>query len=108
MSSKSSTAARASLPSLIGLPCALLSLASGSCGLAVSLLLWWRQGQPPTLASQLGGQVGLFSGALGLSLAVVGLASPRRRVRAIAIMALMVNLLILAFVLDNLFNLMAW
>jgi hypothetical protein len=45
----------------------------------------------------------MFSAAVGLSLAAIGIASTRKSVRRVAIVALLVNIAILAFVLDNIF-----
>jgi hypothetical protein len=85
----------------LGMPCALLSLVSGVVGLAMALVLWWRA--LPKDIDRLGDQAGMFSAAVGLSLAAIGIASTRKSVRRVAIVALLVNIAILAFVLDNIF-----
>jgi len=93
-------------PSLVdtyGLHCGLLSLASGLVGLAVSLLLWWRGGTREIV--HLAEQAEIFSAVIGITLAGVGLASKKKRVRGLAIAALVVNIAILSFVLDNMLSL---
>src|SRR2546423_4867240 len=92
---------RRSMPDALGMPCALLSLASGIIGLAMALVLWWRA--LPKDIDRIGDQAGMFSAAVGLSLAAIAIASTRNSVRRVGILALLVNIAILAFVLDNIF-----
>ena len=96
------TQVRSSLPGALGMPCALLSLASGLMSLIVALLLWW-QTLPPDIR-RIGQQAGLFSAALGLALAAIAAASQRKRVRRLAVGAVVVNLFILTLTLDSMFN----
>lgn len=91
-----------SLASVLGLPCALLSLASGSVALVVSFILWWQGARPEI--QRIGQHAGFFSAVLGLLLAGIATASARRRVRVLAFAALLINLVILAFTLDNIFK----
>lgn len=83
------------------MPCALLSLASGVVGLAMALVLWWRV--LPKDIDRIGDQAGLFSAAVGLGLASIALASQRKNVRRVGILALLINIAIISFVLDNIF-----
>jgi formate-dependent nitrite reductase membrane component NrfD len=83
--------------------CALLSLSSGLVSLVVAFLLWWQYTDEKI--QKVGEQAGLFSALLGLTLAFIALASPRRRVRGIAILALAVNFLILSLTIDSIFGL---
>lgn len=97
---KTGTSERTSLVGALGMPCALLSLASGLVSLSVAFLLWWG----PTLRhsiKHIGENAGLFSAVLGLVLAGIGLASQRKRVRLIALVATIVNLTIICFTADN-------
>jgi hypothetical protein len=100
MTTKSTRQSR-SVPDVLGLPCALLSLASGVVGLAMALALWWRT--LPHDIDRIGDQAGLFSAAVGLALASIAIASTRKSARRIGIIALLVNITILSFVLDNIF-----
>lgn len=79
----------------------MLSLFSGTVSLAVSLILWWQSGTREVV--RLAEQAEFFSAAVGLTLAGIALASPRKRVRRLAIAAVIVNIAILSFVLDKLF-----
>ena len=81
-----------------------LSVASGGVSLIVAFLLWW-QNVAPQLA-RVGQQAGIFSAALGLTLAGIGLASQRKRVRRVAVVGLGVNLFILALTLDHMFSIL--
>ena len=103
---RGATTDRPSLPAAVGMHCSILSLASGAVGLAVSLLLWWRT--VPRDIGRIGEQAGLFSAALGLVLASIGLASQRKRVRRVAIVALLINIAIVSFTLDNIFTFVRW
>ena len=96
------THARPSLPGTIGMPCAWLSVASGAVSLIVALLLWWQNVSPAV--SRVGVQAGIFSAALGLTLAGIGAASQRKRVRRVAAGGVVVNLFILALTLDSIFS----
>ena len=86
------------------MPCSLLSLASGVVSLVVAFLLWW--GTFPAPIKHIGEQAGVFSALLGLVLAGIGMASQRKRVRRIALIAVLVNLAILSFTIDTIFMLM--
>jgi hypothetical protein len=97
-------ASRPSLPGALGMQCAWLSLASGAVSVIVAFLLWW-QNVTPDLA-RVGQQAGIFSAALGLTLASVGAASQRKRVRRVAAGGVVVNLFILALVLDSIFSIL--
>ncbi len=105
---KSETTQRSSASSLtgaLGMPCAVLSLFSGLVSLVVAFLLWWE----PTLRQSikhLGEQASVFSAILGLVLAGIGLTSQRKRVRRVALVAVIVNLAILSFTVDTIFVLM--
>jgi hypothetical protein len=104
-SMKSDTSQRSSsLAGTLGMPCALLSLASGTVSLVVASLLWWGPFFPP-LIKQVGEHAGVFSAALGLVLAGIGMASERRRVRWVALAAIVVNLAVLPFILATIFPL---
>lgn len=81
--------------------CAWLSVASGGVSLSVALLLWW-QNVAPELA-RIGQPAGVFSAVLGLTLAGIGAASQRKRVRRVAAGGVIVNLFILALTLDHIF-----
>ena len=94
--------ARFSLPGALGMQCALLSLASGLMSLVVAMLLWWRT--LPTNIAHIGQQAELFSAIIGLTLAGIAAASQRRRVRRIAVVAVVVNLFMLTLVLDSIFG----
>ena len=101
---KSDTSERSPSPSssfanALGMPCSLLSLGSGVVSLIVAFLLWW--GTFATPIKQLGEQAGLFSALLGLVLAGIGLASHRKGVRRVALIALIVNLSIVCFTADT-------
>ena len=98
---KTQTSERPSLPAAIGMHCALLSLASGCVGLAVSFILWWRS--LPRDIQRIGEQAGMFSAAMGLVLAGIALAAPRKLVHWLGLIALIVNLAILSDVLDKIF-----
>ena len=97
---------RSSLPGALGMHCALMSLCSGSVSLVVAFILWWRT--LPSDIRHIGDQASLFSAALGLTLAGIAAASQRKRVRRVAALALVVNLAILCFTLDNMFTLIRW
>ena len=84
------------------MPCGILSLASGTMSLVVTMLLWWQT--MPADLRRIGHQAGLFSAVLGLALAGIAAASQRKRVRRLAIVAVVVNLFILALTLDSMFN----
>jgi hypothetical protein len=92
-----------SLAAIYGMHCAFLSLASGLVGLAVSLLLWWRNDSRDIV--RITEQAEIFSAAIGITLAGVALSSTRKPVRRVALTALIVNLAILSFVLDNMLSL---
>ena len=98
---KPHTQERFSLPGALGMQCALLSLASGLMSLIVAMLLWWRT-LPPHI-KHIGQQAELFSAILGLTLAGIAAASQRKRVRRLAVGAVVVNLFILTLVLDSIF-----
>lgn len=100
---KSQATQRASLPAVLGMPCAILSLTSGLMSLIVAFLLWW--GAFDAHIRRIGEQAGLFSALVGLVLAGIGLASGKKRVRKIAIAAIIVNLAILSFTFDTIFML---
>lgn len=89
------------LPAALGMPCALLSLASGVMSLLVAFLLWW--GAPGTHIRHIGEQAGVFSALVGLVLAGIGMASGRKKVRRLSLAAIIVNLAILSFTLDTIF-----
>ena len=91
-----------SLALALGLPAALLSLISGTVSLAVAFLLWWRYVDQDV--QRIGEQAGLFSAAVGFVLAAIGLASPRRRVRGIAIIALGVHMFVVCLTVDSMFR----
>ena len=57
----------------------------------------------PRDIDRIGNQAGMFSAAIGLSLAGIALASARKSVRRVGIIALLINIAILSFVLDNIF-----
>ena len=98
--------ARASLPGALGMHCAMFSLASGTVSLVVAFLIWW---QPLTAdIKSIGQQAGLFSAALGLLLAGIAAASQRKRVRRVAVLAVIVNVAILSLTLDNMFRIVQW
>jgi hypothetical protein len=101
---KPHTQERFSLPGALGMQCALLSLASGAMSLVVALLLWWRS--LPNDIARIGLQVELFSAILGLTLAGIAAASQRKRVRRLAVGAVVVNLFILMLVLDSIFSIL--
>ena len=84
--------------------CAWLSIASGCISLIVAMMLWW-QSVPPNLA-RLGQHAGIFSSLLGLTLAGIGAASQRKRVRRVAVAGVVVNLFILALTLDSIFRIL--
>jgi hypothetical protein len=86
--------------------CALLSVCSGAVSLAVAFILWWRM--LPGDIRRIGNQAGLFSAVLGLVLACIAAGSHRKGVRRVAMVALVVNLTILCFTLDNMFSLIRW
>ena len=98
---KSDRSERPSLPAAIGMQCALLSLTTGTMALSVAFILWWRSA--PHQIIRIGENAGLFSAAVGLILAGIGLASPRKRVRVVALAALCINLVILSVTLDTIF-----
>ena len=91
-----------SFPIALGLPSALLSLVSGTVSLAVAFLLWWRYVDQSV--QRIGEQAGLFSAAVGLTLAAIGLASPRRRVRGLASIALGIHLFVVCLTIDSMFR----
>ena len=93
-----------SLPAALGMPCALLSLLSGTVSLVVAFMLWWNYIGPGV--QRIGQQAGLFSAVLGLALAGIALASPRKRVRGLAILALTINIFIACLTLDSIFQLL--
>ena len=93
-----------SLPAALGMHCALLSLVSGVVSLTVAFMLWWNYFTPGV--QRIGQQAGLFSAALGLALAGIALASPRKRVRGLAILALTINIFIACLTLDSMFQLL--
>ena len=91
------------LPAALGMHCAVLSLASGMVSLVVAFMLWWQYFGPDV--HRIGQHAGLFSAAMGLALAGIALASPRKRVRGIAALALFVNIFIACLTLDSIFKL---
>src|SRR5687768_10232660 len=99
-----SQAGRPSLPGALGMPCAWLSVASGAMSMVVAFLLWW-QNVSPDLA-RIGQQAGIFSAALGLTLAGIGAVSQRKRVRHVAVVGVVVNLFVLALTLDSIFSIL--
>ena len=101
---KPQTPVRSSLPGALGIPCGLLSLASGMMSLVVTMLLWWQT--LPADIRRIGQQAGLFSAVLGLALAGIAAASQRKRVRRLAVVAVVVNMFILMLTLDSMFNLL--
>jgi hypothetical protein len=105
MKAETSPTRSSSVTGALGMPCALLSLASGVVSLAVAVLLWWGPFFPP-LIKRIGEQAGVFSAVLGLVLAGIGMASQRKRVRRVALIAVVVNLAILSFTIDTIFMLM--
>jgi hypothetical protein len=84
--------------------CAWLSIASGAVSVVVAFLLWW-QNVAPELA-RIGQQAGIFSAVLGLTLAAIGAASQRKRVRRVAAGGVVVNLFLLALTLDSIFSIL--
>ena len=84
--------------------CAWLSVASGAVSLIVAMLLWWQN--VPSELARIGQQAGIFSAALGLTLAWIGAMSQRKRVRRVAVAGVIVNLFILALVLDSIFSIL--
>ncbi len=86
--------------------CAILSLVSGMVGVAVSFYLWWEL--EPDHIRRLGQRVGLLSAIMGLMLAGLGALAPRKRVRWLAITAIIFNIAILSFTLDTMFGLIRW
>ena len=101
---KPDTHARPSLPGALGMQCAWLSVASGGVSVVVAFLLWWQHVTPDL--ARIGQQAGIFSAALGLTLAAIGAASQRKRVRRVAAAGVVVNLFILALVLDSIFSIL--
>ncbi|MEA2709516.1 MAG: hypothetical protein QOF78_2117 [Phycisphaerales bacterium] len=84
--------------------CALLSLATGSVSLVVAFIIWW---QPLTQQlARIGQQAGLFSAAVGLTLAGIGAVSQRKRVRRMAAVAVVTNLFLLVLTLDSIFSIL--
>ena len=81
------------------MPCALLSLGSGTISLVVAFILWWFV--YPKAIKNIGEQAGVFSAVLGLVLAWIGLASHRKSVRRVALAAVVVNLSIVCFTADT-------
>jgi hypothetical protein len=98
-SERSAPVAPSSFANALGMPCALLSLASGAVSLVVAFLLWWYTFATPI--KQLGEQAGVFSALLGLVLAGIGLASHRKGARRVALLAVIVNLSIVCFTVDT-------
>lgn len=98
------THARPSIPGAIGMQCAWLSVATGAISLVVAMLLWWQSASPDV--ARLGEHAGIFSAALGLTLAGIGAASQRKRVRRVALVGVVVNLFILAVTLDRIFSIL--
>ena len=84
--------------------CALLSIASGALSLVVAMIIWWESLAPDL--DRIGQHAGLFSAALGLTLAGIGAASQRKCVRRVAAVAVIVNLFILAITLDSIFRIL--
>jgi hypothetical protein len=78
-----------------------LSVATGCIALMVAMLLWWQNA--PADVARIGEHVGIFSAVLGLTLAGIGAASQRKRVRRVAVVGVVVNLFILALTLDQIF-----
>ena len=103
---RGATTDRPSLPAAVGMHCSLLSLASGAVGLTVALVMWWKTNVREI--TRIAEQASLFSAAVGLLLASIGLASQRKRVRRVAIVALLVNIAIVSFTLDNIFTFVRW
>ena len=101
---KPHTHARPSLPGAIGMQCAWLSVATGGISLAVAFLLWWQNVAPDV--ARVGQHAGLFSAALGLTLAGIGAASQRKRVRRVAAVGVVVHLFILALTVDLMFSIL--
>ena len=101
---KTDLPARPSLAGTIGMQCAWLSIASGVVSLAVALIIWWQPSIPDL--TRIGQHAGLFSAAIGLTLAGIGAASQRKRVRRVAAGAVIVNLFILAITLDSIFSIL--
>ena len=102
-SEPSAPAAPSSFANALGMPCALLSLASGAVALVVAFLLWWYTFATPI--KQLGEQAGLFAALLGLVLAGIGLASHRKAARWIALLAVIINLSIVWFTVATILKL---
>jgi hypothetical protein len=100
---KSQSTERTSFASAMGMPCALLSLASGIMSLVVAFLLWF--GAFDAHIRRIGEQAGLFSALVGLVLAGIAMASGRKKVRRLAVAAIIVNLAILSFTFDSIFML---
>lgn len=97
-----SSPSASSFASTLGMPCSLLSLASGAVSLVVAFLLWWGTFAAPI--KRVGEQAGVFSALLGLVLAGIGLASHRKGVRRIALLAVIVNLSIVCFTVDTILS----
>jgi hypothetical protein len=97
---------RTSLPDALGMPCAVLSLASGVISFIVAAIVWWRQLQPNIQV--IGEQAGLFSSLMGLGLAAIGAASGRKRTRRVAIVAIVVNIAVLSLALDEMIGIVRW
>jgi hypothetical protein len=86
--------------------CAILSLASGITGLATSIYLWWK---PETrLVRTLGQQVGLFSAVIGIGLALIAAYGSAKLARRLSVIALIVNIAVLCFTLDNMLHIINW
>jgi hypothetical protein len=101
-SDRSPSSSASSLVGALGMPCAILSLASGGMSLVVAFILWWGTFAAPI--KQIGEQAGVFSVLIGLLLAGIGMASQRKRVRLVALLAVIVNLSIIPFTADTIWK----
>ena len=105
---KSETSERTSSPSsfanALGMPCALISLASGAVSLVVAFILWWGTFAAPI--KKVGEQAGVFSALLGLVLAGIALTAHRKSVRRVALIAVIINLSIVCFTVDSILKLL--
>ena len=93
-----------SFANALGMPCALISLASGAVSLVVAFILWWGTFAAPI--KKVGEQAGVFSALLGLVLAGIALTAHRKPVRRVALVAVIVNLAILCFTIDTILKLL--
>src|ERR1700759_1574155 len=101
MSSKPAEIQRRSISDALGLPCAIMSLVGGVVGLTMTLVFWWNA--LPKWIERLGDEAGIFSAIIGITLACMAISSQRKSARVIGFLAILINLAIIAFVVDNFF-----